>query len=160
MRLSGVNHLAMVTGDMEKTIRFWRDTLGCKLIGTTGHMEGGYPYRHYFFSIGPGSTVAFFEWPDIEFSSKPAGIPARGKVHFDHVSFNVPNLEELLELQAHLRREGVEVTEVVDHKFIKSIYFDDPNGISLEASFWVQRLEEEPFWGDPDPVEIIKREGK
>jgi hypothetical protein len=36
---------------------------------------------------------------------------------------------------AHLcriRAEGVETTEIVDHGWARSIYFKDPNGISLE----------------------------
>ncbi len=35
--LNGVNHLAMATGDMDKTIRFWRDLLGMKLVA--GHFS-------------------------------------------------------------------------------------------------------------------------
>ena len=31
MRVRGFNHLAMVTGDMEKTVRFYRDVLGMPL---------------------------------------------------------------------------------------------------------------------------------
>jgi catechol-2,3-dioxygenase len=31
-----------------------------------------------------------------------------------------------------LASKGVEVTEIVDHNWAKSIYFKDPNGISLE----------------------------
>jgi len=30
-RYTGINHLAMVTGDMDATIRFWRDLLGMRL---------------------------------------------------------------------------------------------------------------------------------
>jgi hypothetical protein len=31
-----------------------------------------------------------------------------------------------------LRANGVETTEIVDHGWARSIYFKDPNGISLE----------------------------
>ena len=42
-------------------------------------------------------------------------------------------LGEILESKrAELAAKGVEVTEVVDHNWAKSIYFKDPNGISLE----------------------------
>ncbi len=37
---TGVNHLAMVTQDMDMTIRFWRDLLGMRLVaglGRPGH---------------------------------------------------------------------------------------------------------------------------
>lgn len=45
MRFTGINHLAMVIGDMDMTIRFWRDLLGMRLIVGTGRPG----YRYYFF---------------------------------------------------------------------------------------------------------------
>ncbi|UCC97881.1 MAG: VOC family protein [Phycisphaerales bacterium] len=36
MKFNGVNHLAMVTGDMDAMIRFWRDLLGMRLVGGLG----------------------------------------------------------------------------------------------------------------------------
>ncbi|MCI5121792.1 MAG: VOC family protein, partial [Candidatus Electrothrix sp. AUS4] len=32
MKFRGINHLALVTADMEATIRFWRDLMGMRLI--------------------------------------------------------------------------------------------------------------------------------
>ncbi|MEK7873334.1 MAG: VOC family protein, partial [Chloroflexota bacterium] len=37
IRFGGVNHLAMVTNDMDKTVRFYRDILGLRLVATTGN---------------------------------------------------------------------------------------------------------------------------
>ena len=160
VRFKGVNHLAMVTGDMEKTVRFYRDTLGMPLIATTGNQRGRYPYRHYFFELGEGNSIAFFEWPGtVEEFHKPAGLPASGRVQFDHISFNVEDEEALLELKANLESREVEVTEVIDHEIVRSIYFTDPNFIALEASFWVKDpTGREPdyanpeMFSDPDPV--------
>ncbi|MEE9286382.1 MAG: VOC family protein [Dehalococcoidia bacterium] len=164
VKFKGINHLALVTGDMDKTVRFYRDVLGMPLVATTGNKPGSYPYRHYFFELGEGNTLAFFEWPGmIEEAHKPAGQPARGRIQFDHVSFNVADEAALLELRQHLERQDVEVTEVVDHQIVKSIYFTDPNGIALEASYWVlDPTGKEPdysdstVFGDPDPVASAK----
>ena len=138
VKFKGINHLAMVTGDMEKTVRFYRDVLGLPLVATTGNRPELYPYRHYFFALGEGNTIAFFEWPGmVDEFHKPAGAPASGRVQFDHVSFNVESEEVLLELKTRLEQNEVEVTRVVDHRIIHSIYFTDPNGIALEASYWL-----------------------
>jgi len=53
----GINHLALVTNDMDATVRFYHGTLGARLIATIG-VPG---FRHYFFEFGPQCTVAFFE---------------------------------------------------------------------------------------------------
>lgn len=163
MRWRGINHLAMVTTDMEATARFYHDVLGMELVATTGHgdpTEPGYPHRHYFFRLGEGNTIAFFEWPEVETgASKPAGIPADEK--FDHVSFNLASVEDLLELRQRLIEAGYSVTEVIDHKIVYSIYFDDPvNEASLEASVWVRDVERAPYFGDPDPTPTALRVAK
>jgi len=47
MLIKGLNHLAFITDDMTKTVRFYRDLLGMTLQAGIGH-EG---YRHYFFQM-------------------------------------------------------------------------------------------------------------
>ena len=154
----GIHHLALATNDMDKTVRFYRDILGMELVATTGNRPGR-SYRHYFFKLGPQQTVAFFEWPGMldEFH-KPAGMPARGQVQFDHVAFGVETVADLEKLQHELRSKGVEVTEVIDHTICKSIYFTDPNGIALEASTWTQDIFEKPHRADQRPVPSVLEE--
>jgi catechol 2,3-dioxygenase-like lactoylglutathione lyase family enzyme len=133
-RWRGINHLAMVTPDMDATVRFYHGVLGMRLVTTV--MAG--PMRHYFFEIAPGNTIAFFEVRDAEVFAKPAGIPdTRRAAQFDHLSFNLPDEEALHHLQARLKAHGCEVTDVVDHGVVRSVYFTDNNGIALEASWWV-----------------------
>jgi catechol 2,3-dioxygenase-like lactoylglutathione lyase family enzyme len=154
-RYAGVNHLALVTNDMDTTVRFYRDVLGMRLVGTTGDPSSDYPYRHYFFSLGPGSTIAFFEWPDAELpAGKDSGIPASG-IQFDHVSINVSSQADLDGLQASLRKAGFDASDVVDHGFIHSLYCTDPNGISLEFSVGQRDLEDDPLFADVDPVPSV-----
>ena len=168
MHIRGINHLAMVTGDMDATVRFYRDVLGLPVVSTTGNKPGSYPYRHYFFKLGEHTTLAFFEWPNmVETFHKPAGLPAKGRWQFDHLSFDVPDEQTLLELQQRLRDHDVDVTRLVDHQVIQSVYFTDPvNGIALEASYWVKDptlaeeadLDDAFVFGDPDPVPALKEQ--
>ncbi|MEC9272123.1 MAG: VOC family protein [Chloroflexota bacterium] len=137
MKTRGINHLAMVTNDMEKTVRFYRDIMGFPLVAAIGNNPNGLRARHYFFETGPNSTIAFFVWEGAEDFHTPAGLEATGRIQFDHVSFDVETEEELLELLKKLEDAGQEVTTVVDHKFIHSIYFHDFSGIALEASVWI-----------------------
>ena len=131
VRFNGVNHLAMVTGDMDRTIRFWRDLLGMRLVAGLGRIG----YRHYFFQLSETDLVAFFEWPNIKpLPEKDHGEPVTGPFIFDHVSFGVETEEELWELKDKLEVAGFEVSDVIDHGFIHSIYSFDPNGIPIEFS--------------------------
>ena len=98
-RFNGVNHLAMATGDMDSTIRFWRDLLGMRLVAGLGQPG----YRHYFFQISDFDLIAFFEWPGVTPAvPKDHGRPVRGPFIFDHVSFGVEGDDDLWELKAEL----------------------------------------------------------
>ena len=159
-RWRGINHLALITADMDATVRFYHGVLGARLIATIGTPA----FRHYFFEFGPENTVAFFEYTGVtlEGFAKPAGVPDPRAVQFDHVSFNVPDEDALLALRDRLKAAGCEITDVVDHGFIRSVYFTDPNGIALEASWWTLDATGRPadygderLFGDPDPVAAV-----
>ncbi len=149
----GVNHLALVTPDMDTTVRFYAGVLGMPLVATL--MAG--PMRHYFFEIAPGNTVAFFEIPGMETFAKAAGARGTRAIQLDHISFDVPDKDALLALKARLEAHECEVTTVVDHDILQSIYFHDPNGIALEASYWVDDPTgpSGPSLFDPNPVPAV-----
>ena len=160
-RWRGINHLALITTDMDATVRFYHGVLGARLVA---HLAGP-NFRHYFFDFGPEQTVAFFEYRNHRLThlAKPAGVPHELAIQFDHLSFNVADEEALLALRDRLKAAGCEVTDVVDHGFIHSIYFTDPNGIALEASWWLvdptgraADYTDETLFSDPDPVPAVR----
>lgn len=157
MKFNGINHLAMATGDMEATIRFWRDLLGMRLVAGLG--EPG--YRHYFFEISATDLIAFFEWPDVRgVKPKEHGKPVTGPFIFDHVSFGLDHQADLWELKDKLEAAGIGCSDVIDHGFIHSIYAYDPNGIPIEFSWSVTGTDvrRQPTMGDRQPT-ALAREG-
>ncbi len=152
---NGVNHLAMATGDMDKTIRFWRDLLGMRLVAGLGHPG----YRHYFLEISENDLIAFFEWSDVEpIEEKDHGRPEKGPFAFDHVSIGVETEDDLWELKDKLVAAEVWVSEVIDHGFIHSIYAHDPNGIPIEFSHNVKGIDvrKTPQMADKAPSAITQ----
>lgn len=157
MKFNGVNHLAMATGDMDRTIRYWRDLLGMRLVAGLG----GPGYRHFFFQISDTDLIAFFEWTGVTpVAHKDHGRPVKGPFIFDHVSFGVEREEDLWELKDKLEAAGFHVSDVIDHGFIHSIYSFDPNGIPVEFSHNVEGadIRKDPRMIDRSPSEIT-REG-
>ena len=67
------------------------------------------------------------------------GVPAG----FYHFAFEAGSAAGLAEKRDELRAKGVEVTEIVDHGWAQSIYFKDPNGLSLEYCCMVRNLTED-----------------
>ena len=157
----GVHHLALVTPDMDATVRFWHGVLDARLVTTLATPS----FRHYFFEIAPGNTVAFFQYfgTALETFAKPAGVPYERAAQFDHLSMHLPDEDALLRLRDRLKSHGCEVTDVVDHGFLRSIYFTDNNGIALEASWWTldptgrpADYADERLFSDGDPVPAVR----
>jgi catechol 2,3-dioxygenase-like lactoylglutathione lyase family enzyme len=160
-RWRGVNHLALITADMDATVRFYHGVLGARLVATIGTAD----FRHYFFEIGPRNTVAFFEYandPPAEFA-KPAGVPDPRAIQFDHLSLDLEDEAALEALQSRLKEHDCEVTDVVDHGIMRSVYFTDNNGIALEASWWVRNatapdagFDDDQLFADPNPTAAVR----
>ncbi len=153
VKFKGINHLAMVTGDMDSTIRFWRDLIGMRLL--VGYGKPG--YRIYFFEISGYDCISFFEWPEIEpVPEKDAGVAVKGALVFDHVSLGVETEDDLWRIKEKLEAAGIWVSEVIDHGFIHSVYTFDPNGIAIEFSHNVEgiNVHKNPFMADSAPSDV------
>ena len=151
MYLREINHLAFITPDIEKTIRFYRDLLGMELTHGIGH-DG---YRHYFFKTA-NNHVAFFEYAGASpMKVKFHGSPTREPLGFDHVSFTVDSKADLFALKDKLEAAGIEVQGAVDHGTMWSIYFFDNNNIPLEATWEFMELIKTPAMDEDDPLDIV-----
>lgn len=128
-QLRGLHHITLVCTDMERTIAFYCDLLGFRLIKQTVNFDDP-SAKHFYFADDtgtPGSIVTFFEYPD----AAPGRVGA-GSTH--HFAFQVETDEEQLEWQTRLREAGVSVTPIRDRKYFRSIYFHDPDGHLLEIA--------------------------
>jgi catechol 2,3-dioxygenase-like lactoylglutathione lyase family enzyme len=139
MTHQGFSHIGLSTHDLDKTRAFYEGVLGFKpVVAHTITIEDGGHLRHMFFDVGGGQLIGFLEPNGV--SDIPAkydaginrglGVPAG----FYHFAFEAGSTAELAQKRDELRGKGVETTEIVDYGSAQSIYFKDPNSISLEYS--------------------------
>ncbi|MEO5338679.1 MAG: VOC family protein [Magnetospirillum sp. WYHS-4] len=152
IRYTGLHHPAFVTGDLERTVRFWRDLLGLKLVYTSGRQGD----RQAFFSLdGRDTFIVFFEWPQVErIPYRRHGEPRQGPHVFDHLAIAVRSEADLWELMARLEIARMPVSDVIDHGFCRSLYSYDPNGLPIEF-LWPDPavdLAARPVFADRDPL--------
>jgi catechol 2,3-dioxygenase-like lactoylglutathione lyase family enzyme len=149
---SMLSHVAYITHDTAATAAFYTEVMGMELVNavlddqipSTGDPV---PYFHSFFRMGDGSTVAFFEAPELP---PPAGSTHPAYDIFQHLALQVDTPEEVDRWYAWLVSKGVSVIGPVDHKIIYSVYFHDPNGLRLEVTTAI-----DPTWNDqPDAAEV------
>ena len=133
--LKGVHHAAYRCRDAEETRAFYQDILGLPLkAALVFEEEPGtgrpLPYMHLFFEFGDGNYIAFFDVPD---SATPKHFdPAWGMER--HIAMEVATMEELSAFKKRLREAGVSCFGPIDHHFVQSVYFYDPNGLNLEIT--------------------------
>jgi catechol 2,3-dioxygenase-like lactoylglutathione lyase family enzyme len=148
MSHKGFSHIGLSTLDLDRTREFYEGVLGFKpVIADTITIKEGGCIRHLFFDVGRDQLIAFMEPKGIkdipaEYDAginRGLGLPAA----FYHFAFEASSEAALTGKQNELRVKGVEVTEIVDHGCAKSIYFKDPNGLSLEYCCFVRDLTED-----------------
>jgi catechol 2,3-dioxygenase-like lactoylglutathione lyase family enzyme len=145
MSHKGFSHVGLSTLDLDKTREFYEGVLGFKaVIADTIKIKQGGRIRHIFFDTGRDQLIAFMEphgvpGVPVEYDAginRGLGLPAS----FYHFAFEAGSEAALADKRDELRAKGVEVTDIVDHELSKSIYFKDPNGMSLEYCCFVRNL--------------------
>jgi len=156
--IRGLNHLALVCSDMQRTVDFYSGVLGMPLIKTID-LPGGRG-QHFFFDLGNGDSLAFFWFPHAPQAAPGVAsasvMPGEGDIatahgSMNHVAFDVP-AERFDEYVAKLKAKGVRTSMVLNHDdslrqvsatlhpgvFVRSVYFMDPDGILLEFASWTR----------------------
>ena len=117
----GVHHLALLSSDVERTIRFYQDVLGFPLTEIFENRD----YRgsnHFFFDLGHGNLLAFFDFPGLDLGPYAEVL---GGLH--HVAISMTR-EDWTAARTRLDEAGVEYQEESG----SSLYFRDPDGARLE----------------------------
>jgi catechol 2,3-dioxygenase-like lactoylglutathione lyase family enzyme len=117
----GLHHFALVSGDVERTVRFYQDLLEFPLTEMFENRDYA-GSTHFFFDIGNGNLLAFFDFPGLDVGPYEEVL---GGLH--HIAISVEP-ERWKHLQRKLDEAGVEYhleSEV-------SMYFRDPDGARLE----------------------------
>jgi catechol 2,3-dioxygenase-like lactoylglutathione lyase family enzyme len=117
----GVHHVALLSSDVERTIRFYAQTLGFPLteLFENRDYQGS---THFFFDIGNGNALAFFDFPGLDLNQYTEVL---GGLH--HLAISVERAD-WLRARAALESEGVDYHEVGG----TSLYFTGPDGERIE----------------------------
>ena len=117
----GVHHVALISSDVERTVRFYQDLLEFPLTDMFENRD----YKgstHFFFDIGNGNSIAFFDLPGLDLGPYAEVL---GGLH--HLAISVEP-----DRWAHLKGKLDEAGVGYAHISGSSIYFNDPDGARLE----------------------------
>jgi catechol 2,3-dioxygenase-like lactoylglutathione lyase family enzyme len=117
----GVHHVALLSSDVETTVRFYQETLEFPLT----EMFENRDYQgstHFFFDIGHGNALAFFDMPGLDLGDYAEVL---GGLH--HLAISVAP-DRWATIKARLDDQGIEYAHIDG----SSIYFRDPDGARIE----------------------------
>ena len=117
----GVHHVALLSSDVERTIRFYQDVLEFPLTEIFENRDYA-GSNHFFFDLGNGNLLAFFDFPGLDLGPYEEVL---GGLH--HIAISV-DPERWERLRDKLYDAGVGYQEESG----SSLYFNDPDGARLE----------------------------
>lgn len=122
MRLEGLHHITMITGDAQRNVDFYAGVLGLRLVKRTVNFDDPRAYHLYFGdeSGTPGSILTWFEYADAQ-----PGRAGLGMVHT--IQFGVTDEAALDFWVRRLREHGHD-----SERDAGSLRFADFEGLGLE----------------------------
>jgi len=157
VRINGVHHLAIITGDIKAQIEFFSDVLGAELeaLFWMHGVPGGW---HGFCRLNDFCSVAFVQLDGIGAIESELGVTHAGSGAgksapgtMQHVAFNVDTHEDLMTMRDRIRSKGINVIGHIDHGMCESIYFAGPEGLTLEVATSSEAMNPKA-WIDPEVV--------
>jgi catechol 2,3-dioxygenase-like lactoylglutathione lyase family enzyme len=117
----GIHHTALLSSDVERTIRFYSGILEFPLTEIIENRDYA-GSSHFFFDVGHGNLLAFFDFPGLDLGPYAEVL---GGLH--HLAISV-SPEKWAALRANLDAASISYLEESG----VSLYFRDPDGARLE----------------------------
>jgi catechol 2,3-dioxygenase-like lactoylglutathione lyase family enzyme len=128
MLLDGYNHVAILTSDTDRFIRFYREVFDAEVDGSVG-MDGKGTLT--FIRIGQQAEINLFELEDNTEAERQTPMFGRGRI--DHLGLQAASLQAFDEIRRRLMERGAADEFVTDFGPTLSVFFRDPDGLEGEV---------------------------
>jgi glyoxylase I family protein len=129
-----ISHPAFQGANAAETLHFYTEVLGMELVLRQDNLDYP-PEEHLFFHVGNDNFIAYFV-PKPETDKSTYETARSGSGHMDHLAIDI-DANALAGACERLRANGVEFEGPIDRGYERSIYFKDPNGVTLELLAWI-----------------------
>jgi catechol 2,3-dioxygenase-like lactoylglutathione lyase family enzyme len=125
--VTGFNHLAVLTADLERLVAFYCDVLG----GEPADVPAQPGTRARAVRFGPTSALVVLEVDGNPHTDGRGDELRRG--HLDHVGFEVPTAAALEAVRQRLVACGASDGRIGDYGALVTVGFTDPDGMATEV---------------------------
>lgn len=132
--VSGFQHVATVTNDLDRLIEFYNDVIGARGATTIDGSPGAPFTRHALIELAEGVVLHPFEVPGRDLDRWGGEMFDRGRT--DHYAIRARDRAAFDELRRRLVARGASDGEITDFGALLSVGFDDPDGMRLEVCWF------------------------
>ncbi|HZE06032.1 MAG TPA: VOC family protein [Solirubrobacteraceae bacterium] len=122
MKLDGLHHITMITGDARRNVDFYAELLGLRLVKKTVNFDAPDAY-HLYFGDETGAAGSLLTW--FEFPGAARGRAGDGMIHT--IALGIPSPASLDFWSDRLRSAGRDAEEHED-----ALRFADDDGLAFE----------------------------
>ena len=131
MLLSGIQHVAFLTGDTQRLVDFYAEVFEAT-SATLQHQDG---FRVTAIWIGDTAELNVFEIDGNTEHERQVPMFGRGRV--DHLALQASSIDSFMEIRSRLAARDATDGFVTDFGPILSLFFVDPDGLEGEVVLWV-----------------------
>jgi catechol 2,3-dioxygenase-like lactoylglutathione lyase family enzyme len=125
----GFNHVATLTADLDRLIRFYADAFGGEVTFEMAANDN--QLRMAIIDLGGGAALNAFEVPEESIIGDRRTLGGRGPI--DHFGLAVDSRATLEGLRERMVAAGAEIGEIQRLGGDWSLFFRDPDGMELEV---------------------------
>ncbi|MEY2470523.1 MAG: hypothetical protein QOF21_3221 [Actinomycetota bacterium] len=123
----GINHVAVLTADIDRFVAFYSDVFGVTVDGQVAMPDGTLT----FVNIGGGRELNVFHVPGNKEAERQTPMMGRGRL--DHIGFQAVSLDAFNEARRRLMAKGATDGFVTNFGPMYSCFFVDPDGLECEV---------------------------
>lgn len=130
-KLAGLNHVAVMTVELDRFVEFYRDVFDLDVVFT----ETTPAFRHAILRAGPNSWIHPAEVVDNTHGEALPNMFERG--HLDHIALAADSATSFQVLRQRLVERGASDGTIEDLGAFHSVWFTDPDGMHAELTLIV-----------------------
>jgi catechol 2,3-dioxygenase-like lactoylglutathione lyase family enzyme len=131
MLLDGINHVAIITEDTDRFVRFYEDVFDAKVSSRDEIPPGTLT----MVDVGPRTELNVFELRDGGDAQVRGSMFGHGPI--DHIGLQAANRDAFVEIRRRLMAQGASDGFVTDFGRAHSVFFVDPDGLEGEVLLWL-----------------------
>lgn len=130
MQVSGIDHVNILTDNLDKTAQFYERLMGLTRTGNPAIAQG---FKGAWMRDSHGNAIVHLVWKDPQMDRYEGYVPGQSTNAVHHVAFKCAGFDTTI---AKLEAMGVPYrVNDLQHLGLRQVFVADPNAVNIELNF-------------------------